>query len=148
MGMASLPKTTWRELSRFFCCFADLRSLFKSCIKSTTSDFFCWIFLVTFFAVFFLVLAVLDFLFTVVLDLFFAVVALAFGDVDSLLSVVLGFFAVVALVGFAVVIVLCVELFVLGGELCDLRCIFFWFELPLCASASFFELPSEVFTAS
>lgn len=151
MGMASLPRTTCRELSPCLDCFADLWSPFRSCSRSITFDVFFWFFLVTFLPVFFLGLGETDFLFALVFDFFFAVGALALGDVDLLLALVLDFCvaaAVVALAGFAVVIALRVEPFVLRGVPCELRSVFLWTELPSRDSANSFVLSSETFTAS
>lgn len=150
MGMASLPRTTCKELSPFLVCLADLWLPFRSCSRSITFDVFCWFFLVTFLPVFFLVLGVTDFLFVLVLDFFFAAVALALGNVDLLPAVALDFCvaAAVALAGFAVVIALRVELFVLRGAPCEPRSVFLWSELPSRGSANAFVLPSETFAAS
>lgn len=85
--------------------------------------------------------------FVLVFDFFFAtvaLVALALGDVDLLPSVVLDFsVAAVALPGFAVVIALRVELFVLRGAPCGPRSVFLWFESP----ADVFAAPSASLTA-
>lgn len=144
MGMASLPRTTWRELSPFLLCFADLCSPFRSCSRSITFDVFCWFFLVTFLRVFCLVLVVTDFLLALDFDLLLAAVASALDDVDLLPAVVLDFraAATVALAGCAVVIAPRAELFVLrGAPRAAPRPVFLWSELPWCSS-------SDVFTAS